>query len=459
MTPAFDLSPLPARPLPKPETGELLVLGAARSGLAACALARAKGWSVALADDRPLSAEAARRLDELGVRHAPADRLPADCALLVPSPGVPLSHPLPAAARERGLPVASEVDLARAHFRGRVFGVTGSNGKTTCTLLAAALLQAAGQRARACGNVGLPFSTVALEDPAPDWAVVELSSYQLETSAALAPDAALLLNLSADHLERHGSLEAYFAAKLRLPRMLRAGGTFVTHGDQPWPRAAAEAFAGPTALYGRGPGLDARIDGTGLQLDDQPRRPFVARGKPRLPGDHNLENLAAVLLGLRAAGIDPEAVRGAALAFAPVEHRIETVAAAGGVAWVNDSKATNPDSTRVALEGFADGTVLLLAGGQAKTGDYSSIAPLLRRKVRWLATFGRDGGAIADWFGGDPETARRTTLEEAVAAAAAAARPGDTVLLSPMCASWDQFRDYEDRGRAFVALARKQTGA
>lgn len=458
MTPTFETSAIALRALPGPEAGALFVIGAARSGLAACALARAKGWTVALGDDRELAVEAKARLDELGVRVVDASAPPLDCALAIPSPGVPASHPALVAARERGLTIASEVDFARSHFRGRVFAVTGSNGKTTCTLLAAALLSAAGLKARACGNVGLPFSTVALEEPELDWAVVELSSYQLEWSAALSPAVALLTNLSEDHLERHGSLEAYFAAKLRLPRQLEAGGRFVTTGDQPWPRAAAAAFPGGALLFGRDADCAARIDGSGLRLAECPRLPFLARGETKLIGDHNLENVAAVLLGLASVGVDPETVRAALLEFAPVEHRIETVARGAGVTWVNDSKATNQASTRVALEGFADGSVLLLAGGQAKTSDYGPVAELLRRKVRLLLCYGRDGSAIGDWFAGDPETLRCGTLAEAVALAGRAARSGDTVLLSPMCASWDQFHDYEERGRVFKGLALAQAG-
>jgi UDP-N-acetylmuramoylalanine--D-glutamate ligase len=455
---SLEMSPLPAEALPGPEAGSLLIIGAARSGVAACRLALARGWRVSVCDDLPLQPKTLQLLRELGATAVDPPMLPGDTALVIPSPSVPMGHPLLQIARGRGLPVRSEVDFARAHFPGRVFGITGSNGKTTSALLGASLLCAAGIRARACGNIGLPFSSVALGEPELEWAVVELSSYQLETSCGLAADAALITNISPDHLDRHGSMAEYLAAKLRLPRQLKPGGIFVTNAGQPELREAARAFAGPTALWGRDPQLDAWIGEEGLFIRGEARRPCFPRRDLQLRGDHNLENVAGVMLGLRMAGITADDVRAAVRAFRPVAHRVELVYTWNGIAWINDSKATNPEATRAALEGFSDGSVILLVGGQAKTGDYSEMAELLRRKVRLLLVYGRDGGMIGDWFAGDPPTIECVTLERAVREAGAAARPGDTVLLSPMCASFDQFRDFEQRGDIFKQLAIERRG-
>lgn len=433
-----------------PRGGTLLVIGAARSGLAAARLGAARGYRVRLRDDLLDSAALRQRLGDTPAQILEDAALPADVDVVVPSPVIPPSHPLVAEALRRGVPVHSEPDFARAWFRGRVLAVTGSNGKTTTTLLAESVLRACGHSATACGNVGHPFSLVALEEPQPQWAVLEISSYQLEFSHDLRARCALLLNLSEDHLARHGSMEGYLDAKWRLTTQVEADGCLVLNGGDPWLGTRDAPLSGRVLRFATGSAADAVVDEAGLWLG---KELLLAAGEPRLVGAHNLENLAAVLLAARDLGLDLERVREAMRGFAPVEHRIETVRERAGVRWVNDSKATNVDSTAKALAGFPPGSVVLLAGGEAKTADYAAIAGLAARHVRHLVVFGRDGGLIGGWFEthapGHPPVTFVADLPAAIAAADQLARPGEVVLLSPMCASFDQFANYEERGRRF----------
>lgn len=433
-----------------PRGGHLLIIGAARSGLAAARLGVARDYRVSLRDDHLAPQELAERLDGLPVEIVRESSLPADVDLLVPSPVIPPRHPLVARALELGIPVHSEPDFARAWFRGSVLAVSGSNGKTTTTLLAEAVLRACGLTATACGNVGHPFSLVALRADQPAWAVLEISSYQLELSCCLQARCGLLLNISEDHLARHGDMEGYLEAKWRLTTQLTPDGCLVVNGGDPLLAPRAWNLGCRVRAFRTGPGpAEAHVDEAGLWLAGQDGGPFIRAGEPRLIGAHNLENLAAVLLAARDLELDLATVRRAMLDFAPVEHRIETVAERAGVRWINDSKATNADSTAKALAGFPPGGVILLAGGEAKTDEYRAVEELVLRHVRELVVFGRDGGIIGDWFQGKLPVHRVEGLESAVELAAGLARSGDVVLLSPMCASFDQFANFEERGSRF----------
>jgi UDP-N-acetylmuramoylalanine--D-glutamate ligase len=435
-----------------PREGRLLIIGAARSGLAAARLALARGYEVLLHDDHLDMEQLRERLDgALAAVHLGGD-LPEDLALVVPSPVIPPSHPLVAQALAQGIPVHSEPDFARAWFAGQVLAVTGSNGKTTTTLLAEAVLRAAGLRAEACGNVGHPFSLVALADPQPDWAVLEVSSYQLELSRDLRVRAALLLNMSEDHLARHGSMRGYLAAKWRLTGQLAPEGCVVLNGGDALLREEGRDLSCRVRRFSSAGGAEARVDAAGLWLAGHGEAPFIRAGGPRLLGAHNLENMAAVLLAAVDLGLDLDTVRRAMLDFPPVEHRIETVRTLDGARWVNDSKATNVDSTVKALAVFPAGSVVLLAGGEAKTADYHEADALARERVKALVAYGRDGGVIADWFRDRLPVHRVADLADAVALARTLARPGDVVLLSPMCASFDQFANFEERGTRFKEL-------
>jgi UDP-N-acetylmuramoylalanine--D-glutamate ligase len=337
--------------------------------------------------------------------------------LVVKSPGVPGEAPLVAAARGRGIPVWSEVELGYrllAEQGGRLVGVTGTNGKTTTTELLGAIFRAAGRDVAVAGNVGTPLTSIGYAD----WVVCELSSFQLEDVHELACDVAVLLNLEPDHLDRHGSFEAYRAAKLRIFERARV------------------------KVVPRGSGLD----GIEFAADD------ALPAEPRIVGAHNRENAAAATAAARAAGIDDDAIAEGLRTFPGVPHRLELVAERDGVRYVNDSKATNVAAALRALAAYAGEPVHLILGGSPKGEDFRPLAEAIGPNVRSVHLIGAEGRRIGDAVTGDYDE----TLEQAVAHAGELARPGDVVLLSPACASFDQFDNFEARGEAFRALARRR---
>jgi UDP-N-acetylmuramoylalanine--D-glutamate ligase len=426
--------------------GRALVVGLARSGRAAAALLARLGWEVVAVDAAPVEAE---ELAGAGVEvRAPWDAAVPGVDLVVKSPGVPAEAEPVAAARARGVPVWSEVELAARHLPNPLIGVTGTNGKTTTTELTAHLLREASLGARACGNQGTPLSGLVGAVEPDEWLVVECSSFQLEDAHELHPRGAVLLNLAPDHLDRHASADAYAAAKLRLFQAQEPGDlAIVPEGLHP----PGGARKGRLSQGGPGPGVVAWGEG-GLHLADAG---LVARWDDLpLRGRHNRENqMAAAALAAHAGA--PVAALAAGLAgFPGVPHRLEVVGDAGGVRFVNDSKATNPEAAVAALDAYP-ARVHLIAGGRAKGTPFGDLAAAARGGVVRaylvgeaapdLAAAMRDAGVPHEVDG---------TLERAVASAAARARPGDTVLLAPACASFDQFEDFEDRGAAFRAASR-----
>ena len=359
---------------------------------------------------------------------------------VIKSPGVPQEAPVIAAARERGIPVIGELELAWRLLENDFVAVTGTNGKTTTVELLGAIHREAGVAAAVAGNVGTPLSSlVGAIDPG---AVVicEASSFQLEDTAEFAPEGAVLLNVAPDHLDRHGTFDAYLAAKLQV---------FARQGND-------DVAVAPVGLGVEDLGGCARrvCFGPGGELDDRAgqlwwdERPLIAHDEIRLRGAHNRANAAAAAAIALARGIDPDAVRAALRSFAGVEHRLEEVATVDGVLYVNDSKATNVDSTLVALASFAGEPVHLILGGGGKGQDFT---PLREPAARCAGVYliGTDGPAIGAQIRAGIECG---DLAAAVARARAAARPGDVVLLSPACESYDQFDNYEHRGRAFKEL-------
>jgi UDP-N-acetylmuramoylalanine--D-glutamate ligase len=337
--------------------------------------------------------------------------------VLVKSPGVPGGRPLVVAARERGIPVWSEVELGFRLLpeRTRFIGVTGTNGKTTTTELLGAIFRAAGRNVAVAGNVGTPLASVR----AADWVVCELSSFQLEDVETLACEVAVLLNLAPDHLDRHGTLSAYRDAKLRI-----------------FERAKAKVVP-------RGMGLDG--------IDFAAGDPLPA--EPLIRGAHNRENAAAATAVARAAGIGDAEIAEALRTFPGVPHRLELVAEVGGVRFVNDSKATNVAAARRALEAYADERVHLILGGRPKGEDFAPLAAAIGGTVVSIHLIGEAAGELGRLI---PAAHDDGTLDHAVGHAAAEARPGDVVLLSPACASYDQFDDFEQRGEEFRRLSRIQ---
>jgi UDP-N-acetylmuramoylalanine--D-glutamate ligase len=401
--------------------------------------------------DRPGLREAAGRLSELGVEthlDASGEALAARAGTLVKSPGVPRSAPAVQAALRRGIPVIGELELAWRLLPGEFIAVTGTNGKTTTTEWIGHIHRTASAPVAVAGNVGTALSSlVGTVDPEAT-IVAECSSFQLEDADAFAPEAAVLLNLAPDHLDRHGSFEAYTAAKLRI---------FARQGND-------DIAVAPTGLGIEDLGGCARrvcFGGDGAELSDRAghlwwdEQPLIAHEEIALPGKHNRQNAMAAAAACLARGLSPEDVADGLRTFSGVAHRLEPVATRNGVAYVNDSKATNVASTLVALAAFPAGSTHLILGGQGKGQDFTPLADPVRRRCRAVYLIGEDAAAIATALGGaaeGPPLIASGTLERALTAARACARSGETVLLSPACASFDQFADFEARGEAFRAL-------
>jgi UDP-N-acetylmuramoylalanine--D-glutamate ligase len=445
---------------------KITVVGLARSGLAAARLCVREGATVTVTDSRPAAAlgPALEALEVLPLRrmlggHDPRDFTAAD--LVVVSPGVPMAMPQLAAARAAGVPIWGEVELA-ARFLGQtpLVAITGTNGKSTTTALAGALFSE-DRRAFVGGNLGTPLCEYVLSGQPADVVVAELSSFQLEGIDRLRARVAAILNVTPDHLDRYPGLDAYAAAKARLFETQQPGDFTVANLRDD--RAMSMAAASRAALYTFGFGPPARAaarapeDGGGelwfyRYAAGSPERYRVAN--KALRGRHNLENAMAALLCARLLGVPGAAVQRGLDHFAGLPHRLELVSERGGVEWVNDSKATNVDSTSVGLAAFpADpARVVLILGGRGKRAPYAPLRPLLPGRVKTLLTIGEAAPAIELELGDAVPTERCGTLAEAVTRAAALTVPGDVVLLSPACASYDQFKSYEERGERFRQL-------
>jgi UDP-N-acetylmuramoylalanine--D-glutamate ligase len=440
-------------PLPP---GPYLVLGLARSGLAAGLALRARGAEVigvdAGGDERPGLAEAARRLREAGVEvrlDASGVDLAARARTLIKSPGVPQDAPAVRAARERGITVLGELELAwRVIAENEFVAVTGTNGKTTTTEWIGHVHREAGLPVAVVGNVGTAASSLALDRDLPAGATVvcEASSFQLEDTIAFSPEAAVLLNLSADHLDRHGSYDAYIGAKLRI---------FANQGNDDVAVApfdlGIEDLGGCArrVLFGSGPGPELSERAEHLWWDEEP---LIRIDELALPGAHNIQNAMATAAACLARGIDREAVTAGLRTFTGVRHRLELIPTSDGVSWINDSKATNVASTIVALRAFP-GRVHLIAGGRGKQQDFSPLAGPVAERCVAVYLVGEAADELADALALTGVPLRQAgDLDHAVALARSAASASDVVLLSPACASYDQYTDFEARGEHFRAL-------
>ena len=425
----------------------VLVLGLGRSGRSAARFLAARGARVVAADER--AADAIEGLDALRadaeIRVGAPFPDPLDFDLVVPSPGVPAAR-WSAARRALG-----DVEIAFQSLSVPVIAITGTNGKTTTTELCARMLVAAGLRAEAAGNIGLP--ALELVGRPLDVAVLEVSSFQLEAVDAFRPRAAVILNVTPDHLDRHGDFAGYVAAKARI--VARQAGDDVAIGcaDDAAARAIAESSHGRAWLFSargavaRGAFWDA---GSALLRDGAETQRIALDALADADSAPPLDDVLAALLACRAVGADVAKAATALLGFTPPPHRRELVARCGGVAFVNDSKATNPDAARLALEALA-GPAVWIAGGRNKGVDLRPLADLAIQRVRAAVLIGEAADALETAIAGRLPVRRARDIEHAVAIAGDAARPGDVVLLSPACASFDQFRNYEDRGARFRA--------
>jgi UDP-N-acetylmuramoylalanine--D-glutamate ligase len=457
---------LEGRPRPALPPGPYAVLGLARSGKAAALALAERGEQVI-----GLDAGAPGGLEELAAHgieiragdHAAA--LPDRARALVKSPGVPQQAPAIVAARRRGVPVLGELELGWRMLRNQFIAVTGTNGKTTTAELIGHIHREAGLQAIVAGNVGTALSGLAGKVPERAIVVCEASSFQLEDTVEFAPEAAVLINLTPDHLDRHGSLGAYAHAKANafkrqheedvavLPSSLLAAGAAIAG------RAPGIQDAGPLHRAGRARrvGFGAAPAAELCERDGElwwKDRHLLATAELRLRGRHNLQNAMAAAAVCLARGVEREAVAAALRSFAGVRHRLEEIATRGGVRFINDSKATNIASTLVALEAFADaGGVHLILGGQGKGQDFIGLRGAVGEHCAGVYLIGEDAAAIARSLAGAGVPVQRCAdLEQAVARAAQAATAGEVVMLSPACASFDQFSDFEARGERFRQL-------
>lgn len=444
------------------EKRRLVVLGAGESGTGAAILAKDKGFDVFLSDSGTIAPRYRRQLEEEGIAfeeggHTPGLILNAD--EVVKSPGIPLDAPVILAVRAKNIPVISEIEFAGRYTDSRMVCITGSNGKTTTTLLIHHILTGAGIDAGLAGNVGHSLAYQVARDPHKVY-VVELSSFQLDNMYDFKANIAVLLNITPDHLDRYDHvMQNYVNAKFRILRNMTPQDCFIFWQDDP---IITEQLRHITTEARLVPFAEHREEGSAAYIDAENNLIFNTTGTsmsmPRadlaLSGLHNVfDSMAAGLSGCLM-DVRKDDLRRALEDFEGVEHRLEYVATVDGVRWVNDSKATNVNSCYYALEAMTTPTVLIL-GGKDKGNDYSEIEPLVREKVHAIVAMGLHNEKIMDFFAGKVENLVSTdNLDDAIAECRRLARPGDTVLLSPCCASFDLFKSYEDRGRKFKEAVR-----
>jgi len=446
---------------------KVLVVGLGKSGLAAALFLRRRGAQVTVSDVR--SAEALAKdipaLLEEGIMveaggHGLLTFRRQD--LIVVSPGVPLDTPELVQVKSFGLPVIGELELAARFLKGKSLAITGSNGKTTTTALLGEILQEAGLPTLVGGNIGVPVVALIDESTDQSWSVLEVSSFQLETTQQFHPNIAVILNITPDHLDRHGTFENYARAKERIFAAQDEQDHVVLNADNV--RAAAAAARSKAKVYWfslehpvpQGAWVENGFVMYREAKDAPPEKVLPLSGIP-LKGEHNVENVLAAVCAARLAGAPAEAIRRAIEQFKAVEHRLEYVATLNGVEYYNDSKATNVDATAKAIAAFSSGIHLIL-GGKDKNSDYTQLADLLRTRVRAVYTIGSAAAKIESQLRGMVQLHSCETLQKAVNAAAAAARPGEVVLLAPACSSFDQFESYEHRGRVFKELVNEWRG-
>ncbi len=441
-----------------------LVVGMARSGLACAELLTASGARVILSDTRPLtdfggSLDALRMLPGVTFRLGePVNALWPLCTHAVISPAVRWDSPWIAKAQAAGVAVMGEIELGFRLSRGTLVGITGTNGKTTTTSLVGEMMANAGKLVHVCGNIGYPITAIAEKSHPEDVIVCEVSSNQLESISSFRPRVSAILNIREDHMDRHGDMATYIRTKARIMENQQAGDTAVLFYDDPLTRAMARGCPARPLFFSRQEQLQEGLfvrDGYIVSAAEGAVRNICQVGDVRIPGGHNLDNaLAAAAIGC-ALGVPLPVIRHTFRTFTGVEHRIETVATVKGVTYINDSKGTNVDSTVKAIEAMSRPTVLLL-GGYDKHADFADLAAAVAAgPIRAVVALGQTRGAIMDALakaGYGAAVEAPGSFEEAVSAAAALAQNGDNVLLSPACASFDMFHDFEERGRAFKRI-------
>jgi UDP-N-acetylmuramoylalanine--D-glutamate ligase len=422
---------------------KVVVIGMARSGVAAVRLLLTKGAIVRAVDEKPIG-------EVQGITVEPQTEAAfRDADLVVISPGVPVDLDVLAAVRTRGIPVIGELELASPFLKGRTIGVTGTNGKTTTTALTGHILRESGIACQVGGNIGTPPAAMIETSRTDQWNVLELSSFQLETIRTFRAPIAACLNVTQNHLDRHHTFENYKNAKARLFETQRVEDWAVLNADD---RVTVEFAARTPATVawfsGTHPVSGAWLDGDTIRLEDAE---LLNVRDLHLRGRHNYENVMAAALMAKRAGAQPSRIARAAATFAPVEHRLELVQEIGGVAYYNDSKATSVDATLKAMDAFPGGLWIIL-GGKDKDSDYTLLRDPLRAKAKAALLIGSAAQKIASEIADATLVVQCGTLAAAVQQASRVASPGDTVLLAPACASFDQFENFEQRGRVFKEL-------
>lgn len=415
-----------------------LVVGMEKSGQASAAFLRVQGASVATTDIKPL--------DTPGFRPQSDALFAEDWELIVLSPGVPADLEPLQQARARGISVIGDIELAAPFLHGKTMGITGSNGKTTTTSLLGHILRSAGVAAQVGGNIGTPVIAMTEVSRDDQWNVLELSSFQLETAHTFRAHVAICLNVTQNHLDRHGTMARYIHAKGNLFRMQLPGSHAILNEADAACRAFADQTVAEITWFSR-----ADIRKGQVWLGDEP---LMHLSEIPIPGPHNAENVMAAAHAARIAGVPIDRIAAAVQTFKAVEHRLEFVTSTGGVRFYNDSKATSVDAAMKAIDSF-DGNLWVILGGKDKGSDYSVMREKLRAKAHAVLLIGSAAEKIAAHLQGAVRLIPCGTLERAVAEAFASARPGDTVLLAPACSSFDQFQSYEHRGQVFKQLVKE----
>jgi UDP-N-acetylmuramoylalanine--D-glutamate ligase len=448
---------------------KVLVVGLGKSGLAAALFLRRRGAQVTVSDLRSaqaLSKEIPSLLEAGIVVEAGGHGLLTFRRqdLIVVSPGVPLSTPELVQVRRLGLPIIGELELAARFLKGKVLAITGSNGKTTTTTLSGEIFSAAGLNPLVAGNIGLPVIDVVDQSTEAGWSVLEVSSFQLETTESFHPHVAVILNITPDHLDRHGTFENYVAMKEKIFANQTGEDYLILNGDDPVAQQAASRTKSQVLWFSRSKIVRCGaflLDGMVMFRPTEQGKPIPVLPLAEIPlkGEHNIENVLAAVCAACVAKIPTQTIAQTIAAFQAVEHRLEFVAAIHGVDYYNDSKATNVDATAKAIASFP-GNIHLILGGKDKNSDYSQLNALLRARVKAVYTIGSAAEKIESQISGVTRIIHTGTLEAAVDQAAGQAVAGDVVLLAPACSSFDQFENYEQRGKVFkqAVLARQGAG-
>lgn len=429
-----------------------LVVGAGKSGVAAANFLARRGEDVCLTDSSE-SPHLPYALDGSIQRSfgRQEEILLDSVGTIVLSPGVPTTIPLLQIAKSKAIPVISEIELGYRNLQGTVIAVTGSNGKSTTTALIGEILRAAGRDPVVAGNIGEPLSA-AIDPEKPRTYVLELSSFQLETVETFRANIALLLNITPDHMDRYPSFDAYAEAKRRIFRNQQPSDFAIVNGSDP--NAEARNTVARVWRFSSAQKLDegAFLDRDDLVIRVEGEERRMARSLLKLQGTANVENALAAWLAARAAGVDDMAVRTAFGSFAGLPHRMVLVRERDGVRWINDSKGTNVDATLKSLESFGPSSVWLILGGKDKAGEFERMRDLVREKARGVITIGNAAERIAEALEGATTIVPAGDMQRAIDWAAKHAKKGETVLLSPACASFDQYRNFEHRGEHFQEL-------